>query len=141
MKVLFVCRANAVRSQMGEAFYNSLSGTNDAKSAGVEPEHSIMKDDPRLPPLPLQAMNEVGIDLTEARRKKITEAMVDEADAVIVVLRDTEFPLPAYLEHSPKLVRWDDIPDPKGTDIETHRVVRDAVKKKVMDLLAMETAR
>ena len=135
MKVLFVCRANAVRSQMGEAFYNALTGTTDATSAGVQPENSIMKDDPHLPPLPLEVMKEVGIDLRDARRKKITEEMVNAADTVIVMIREDEFPLPPYLLGSPKLVRWDDLPDPKGTDLQTHRAVRDAVQSKVRGLL------
>ncbi len=54
--------------------------------------------------------------------------MVDKADAVYAMC---EVPLPDYLEHSPKLTRWSDIPDAKGTDLPFHRTVRDQIKEKV----------
>lgn len=62
--------------------------------------------------------------------------MVLDADTVISMLGD--YPLPHYLATSPKLVRWDDIPDPVRQPIEIHREVRDAVKKKVIEMLQVQ---
>ncbi len=135
MRVLFICRANAARSQMGEALYNALSGTTDATSAGLDLGHSIMKDDPRLPPKPIEVLKEIGIDVSSKSRKPLTEAMITEADMVIAMIREGEFPLPPYLSSSPKLIRWEDIPDPKGNDLEFFRKTRDDIKTRVETLV------
>lgn len=135
MTTLFICRANAGRSQMAEAIYNSLSGTRDATSAGVDLKNSIMKDDLAIPPLVVQTLTETGLDVSNARRKEVTESMVKEADRVIVLMQEHEFRLPAFITNSPTFVRWDDIPDAKGTDLEFHRKTRDAIRLKIEQLL------
>src|SRR3989344_369922 len=108
MKVLFVCRANAGRSQMAEAFYNDMTGTNDATSAGVDLANSVKGDDPSVPDLVIEVMKEVGIDVSQKRRDLLTKEMVDAVDKVIVI---TDYPMPEYLEKSEKLLRWADVPD------------------------------
>src|SRR5882724_5704942 len=102
MKVLFICRANAGRSQMAEAFYNNMTGTNDATSAGVDLKNSVKGDDPSLPELVIKVMEEVGINVSQNRRDYITKEMVEVADKVIVI---TDHPMPDYIEKSPKLIR------------------------------------
>lgn len=133
MTVLFLCRANAGRSQIAEAFYNSLS--EGALSAGVNLENSVMKDDLRVPPLVVEVMKEVGIDVTLAQRKKVTPEMVAGAKKVIALLSESEFPLPTYVTESSKFERWGDIPDAKGTDLDFHRKTRDVIKIRVERLL------
>ncbi|MES2135320.1 MAG: low molecular weight phosphatase family protein [Patescibacteria group bacterium] len=133
MKVLFVCRANAGRSQMAEAFYNSLTRTNQATSAGVDLTNAPKGDDASLPDPVIEVMNEEGIDLSSKRRQLVTKEMVDTADLIVVTV--TDFPLPDFLAQSPKLVRWDDVPDASRTDVNFHRKVRDLLKKKVEDLI------
>jgi|ERR1035437_7942923 protein-tyrosine-phosphatase len=132
MKVLFVCRANAGRSQMAEAFYNSYIGSKKATSAGLDLKHSTKGDDLSLPDSVIEVMNEIGHDLSSHRRKELTEQMVNDADIVVVT---SDYPLPSYLENSKKLVRWDEIPDAARTPMDFHRKVRDMVKKRVLELI------
>lgn len=120
---------------MAEAFFNSFTNSHNATSAGVDLAHSILKDDLSVPPLVIQTMQGAGIDISSARRKPITEELLKEADTAIVMMQDGEFPLPEYLEHSPKLIRWSDIPDAKGTSLEFHIQVRDQIKEKVKKII------
>ena len=65
-KVLFVCVHNSARSQMAEAFVNSLYGDRfEAKSAGLEPGD--------LNPLVVKAMEEIGIDISNHRTKSVLD--------------------------------------------------------------------
>ena len=132
MKVLFVCRANAGRSQMAEAFYNFHIGSKGATSAGLDLKHSTMGDDLSLPDSVIEVMNEIGHDLSSLRRKELTEQMVNDADIVVVT---SDYPLPLYLKGSNKLIRWDEIPDAKHTPMDFHRKVRDMLKKRVLELI------
>jgi arsenate reductase len=134
MKVLFICRANAGRSQMAEAFYNALTNTNDASSAGVDLKNSVKGDDPSMPELVVEVMRERGIDVSQKRRKYLTLDMVDTADRVVAIGENYE--LPEYARTSPKLLRWTDIPDAVRTPIEFHRLVRDMVEKRVALVVA-----
>jgi len=62
VKVLFVCIHNSARSQMAEAFLNQMAGDEFiAESAGIEPGN--------LNPLVMEAMKEVGIDISGNRTK------------------------------------------------------------------------
>ena len=133
MKVLFLCRANAGRSQMAEAFYNAMTRSYDATSAGVDLANSVQGSDPSLPPLVREVMAEKGYDLSAYFRKEVTPHMVEEADMVIAI---TDHPLPDYVEQSPKLVKWLDIPDAVRTPIEFHRDVRDMVEKRVREMIS-----
>lgn len=136
MKILFVCRANAGRSQMAEAFYNALTHSKNSSSAGVDLPNSTVGNDPHLPPLVKEIMEESGLNMDAARRKWITEDAVKECDMAIVIMEEGEFPLPEYLEKSPKFVRWDGVPDAKGHDLAFHRTVRDKIYDKVLNLIA-----
>jgi arsenate reductase len=63
-RVLFVCIHNSARSQMAEAFLNSLAGDRfEAESAGLEPGS--------LNPLAVEAMKEIGIDITGNKTKSV----------------------------------------------------------------------
>lgn len=135
MRALFICRANAGRSQIAEAFYNDMTGTKDASSAGVDLLNSSMKENLAVPQRPIDTMREVGIDISNARRKWLTEEMVDAADVAVALLEEHECSLPDYLTGSPKFVRWDDVPDAKGTDAEFHRETREKIRAKVEALI------
>lgn len=112
MKVLFVCEGNMMRSQMAEAFYNKLTNTTDASSAGAAAavEREVPKEI-------AQSMLEKGISMGGMVGKQVTRDMVDEAEIVIT------FPTP----HMPKSILEDvktrewDVSDPfymadDGTD-------------------------
>ncbi len=120
---------------MAEAFYNELSLAHTATSAGVDLAHSVMKNDLSVPPLVVEIMQEAGIDVSTARRKNVTQSMVQNADTVIAIMEEEEFPLPEYISHSPKLIRWHGIPDAKNKDLAFHRVVRDQIKEKVEKMI------
>jgi arsenate reductase len=63
-RVLFVCEHNSARSQMAEAFLNSMAGeTYEAHSAGLEPGE--------LNPLAVEVMKEAGIDISDNKTKSV----------------------------------------------------------------------
>jgi len=77
--VLFVCVHNSGRSQMAEAFFNQLAqGKVRALSAGTDPDDAI---DPAV----LEAMREVGIDMSGNGPKALTPEMVEQADRVVTM--------------------------------------------------------
>ncbi len=117
---------------MAEGFYNAMTGTEDAISAGVDLANSVKGADPSVPDLVVEVMREVGIDVSNKRRKVLTQEMLESADKVIVI---TDYAMPEYVEKSPKLMRWADVPDAVRTPIEFHRTVRDIVKDKVEALM------
>jgi arsenate reductase (thioredoxin) len=66
IKVLFVCIHNSARSQMAEAFLNSLAGDRfEAESAGIEPG--------KLNPIVVDAMKEIGLDISKNKTKDVFE--------------------------------------------------------------------
>lgn len=127
-KVLFICEGNMMRSQMAEAFYNTLTGTHDATSAGA-----LDVDRGHISKRAREVMDEVGIDTSHLKPKQVTEQMVEEADKII--LFPTNF-MPEYAKNSPKAERWE-VVDPhyhydQGMDLV--RQVRDDIKQKVEKL-------
>src|ERR1700679_378711 len=78
LKVIFACVHNAGRSQMAAAFFNHLADPEKAEaiSAGTEPGL-------RVHPEVLAAMQEVGIDLSDAKPKKLTEEVAQGAQLLI----------------------------------------------------------
>ena len=98
MKVLFVCEGNMMRSQMAEAFYNELTKSQDAVSAGATAE---TKD--HISKRAIEAMSDVGYDVTHLKPKQLTESMVDEVDKIIYFSSDY---IPTYVTQSPKAELW-----------------------------------
>ena len=123
--VLFVCVHNAGRSQMAAGFMNSLGkGRVEVLSAGSAPKDSIN-------PIAVQAMQEVGIDISNNTPKVLTPEAVQESDAVITMGCGDACPF-----YPGK--RYEDwvLDDPAGQGIESVRVIRDEIKKRVEQLLS-----
>ena len=123
--VLFVCVHNAGRSQMAAGFMNSLgAGRVEVLSAGSAPKDSIN-------PIAVEAMQEVGIDISNNVPKVLTPEAVQESDAVITMGCGDECPF-----YPGK--RYEDwvLDDPAGQGIESVRVIRDDIKKRVEQLLS-----
>lgn len=125
-KLLFVCVENAGRSQMAEAFAKKYGeGKVEALSAGTMPAKEVN-------PLVVQVMREERIDLSANEPKLITNQMVQEADAIIVMGCSAEGFCPAPLLS--KVVDWG-IEDPKNKSIEKVREIRDEIGNKVKKLI------
>ena len=123
--VLFVCVHNAGRSQMAAGFMNSLgAGRVEVLSAGSAPKDSIN-------PVAVQAMQEVGIDISKNTPKVLTPEAVQVSDAVITMGCGDACPF-----YPGK--RYEDwvLDDPAGQGIEAVRVIRDEIKKRVEQLLS-----
>ncbi len=128
MKVIFACVQNAGRSQMAAAFFNQLANREQAEaiSAGTEPGL-------RVHPEVLAAMQEVGIDLSNAKPRKLTVDLAKQAQLLITMGCGENCP------YVPGL-RRDDWPlrDPKGQPIDEVRAIRDEIRERVRSLLAQE---
>jgi len=123
--VLFVCIHNAGRSQMAAGWLTALAGDAiEVRSAGTAPKDQVN-------PVAVEAMREVGIDLTAATPKVLTGEAVRASDVVITMgCGDTcpYYPGTRYLD-------WP-LDDPAGQGIEAVRPIRDAIKAKVEELVA-----
>lgn len=123
--VLFVCVHNAGRSQMAAGFMNAIgAGRVEVLSAGSAPKDSIN-------PIAVQAMQEVGIDISNNVPKVLTPDAVQESDAVITMGCGDACPF-----YPGK--RYEDwvLDDPAGQGIESVRIIRDDIKKRVEQLLS-----
>jgi arsenate reductase (thioredoxin) len=123
--VLFVCVHNAGRSQMAAAFLTSLSGgAVEVRSAGSEPADQVN-------PAAVQAMAEVGIDITAEKPKILTDQAVRASDVVVTMgCGDT---CPFYPGK-----RYEDwvLDDPAGQGVEAVRPIRDEIRRRVETLIA-----
>lgn len=123
--VLFVCVHNAGRSQMAAGFMTHLSqGRVEVLSAGSAPKDSIN-------PVAVEAMAEVGIDISHNSPKVLTTEAVQQSDAVITMGCGDACPF-----YPGK--RYEDwvLEDPAGQGIESVRIIRDEIKVRVENLLA-----
>jgi arsenate reductase len=122
--VLFVCVHNAGRSQMAAAFLTHLSeGSVEVRSAGSEPADQVN-------PAAVQAMAEVGIDITAEKPKILTDQAVRASDVVITMgCGDTcpFYPGKRYLD-------WV-LDDPAGQGVEAVRPIRDEIRRRVEVLI------
>ena len=123
--VLFVCVHNAGRSQMAAGLLARLAGDRiEVRSAGTQPADQIN-------PVAVQAMNEIGIDITSATPKILTGEAVETSDVVITMgCGDTcpFFPGVSYRD-------WK-LDDPAGQPIEVVRRIRDDIADRVRALIA-----
>jgi arsenate reductase len=132
-KVLFVCIHNSARSQMAEAWLNSLYGDRfEAQSAGLEPG--------TLNPLVVTAMDEVGIDISRNRTKSVYDFFKkgELFSWVITVCDESAAERCPMFPGIVKRLHWS-FPDPSlltGTAEEKMAVIRkirDAIKMKVKE--------
>jgi arsenate reductase len=124
--VIFACVHNAGRSQMAAAFFNSMADKDKARaiSAGTKPGDKVH-------PEVAAVMDEVGIDLSGARPKKLTAELAQGAHSLVTMGCGDECPV------VPGARREDwPLPDPKGKPIDEVRRIRDAVRAQVAGFLA-----
>ena len=123
-EVLFVCVHNAGRSQMAAALLDrGGQGKVHVRSAGSEPAGAIN-------PAVVQAMSEIGIDLSKEFPKPLTDEFVRAADVVVTMGCGDACPIypgKRYLD-------WE-LPDPAGKSVEDVREIRDEISRRVTALL------
>ncbi len=125
--ILFVCVENAGRSQIAEGFFNLKYAPKlpyRAISAGTRPASQIN-------PLAIQAMNEVGIDISSQKSKIITEDMIKSSEKSVNMgcIDKTECPM-LFINN---VIDWG-IEDPKGKPIEKVREIRDEIDRRVKEI-------
>jgi arsenate reductase (thioredoxin) len=120
--VLFVCNHNAGRSQMAQAFFERHAPADvRAESAGSSPAQAVW-------PTVVEAMAEVGIDLTGRKPRKLLREMQLHADWAVTMGCGDACP------YVPTTVEGWDIPDPAGCTLEEVREIRDAIEQQVLEL-------
>jgi protein-tyrosine-phosphatase len=123
-RVLFVCVENANRSQMAEAFARLHgAGRVEAYSAGSRPSG-------RVNPRAVEAMKELGYDLTRHRSKGLEDVAGVEFDVAVTMGCGDECPLVT----AGRRLDWQ-IPDPREMPPEQFREVRALIEAKVKELL------
>jgi arsenate reductase (thioredoxin) len=128
-EVLFVCVHNAGRSQMAAALLERKAADRvTVRSAGSEPAD-------RLNPAVVEAMGEIGIDITE-RPKRLEDDMVRTSDVVITMGCGDACPIYPGKRYED----WE-LEDPSGKDLQTVRGIRDRISERVDLLLRDLTGR
>ena len=123
-EVLFVCVHNAGRSQMAAGLLEAKAGGRvRVVSAGSEPAD-------QLNPAVVQAMEELDLDISAERPKKLEDEMVRESDVVITMGCGDACPIYPGTRYED----WD-LEDPAGKDLETVRRIRDEIEGRVDALL------
>ncbi len=126
--VIFACIHNAGRSQMAAAWFNALADQAKARavSAGTDPGT-------RVHPEVLEAMREVGVDLSDRTPQKLTDDLARGAQMLITMGCGEQCPIVPGL-------RRDDWPleDPKGKPLARVREIRDDLRARVIALLRQE---
>jgi arsenate reductase len=123
-EVLFVCVHNAGRSQMAAALLDRLGGGRvRVRSAGSEPARS-------LNPTVVEAMREVGIDISREFPKPLSDGAIRAADAVITMGCGDSCPIYPGKRYED----WE-LEDPAGKDLGTVRRIRDEIEIRVTRLL------
>ena len=130
-RVLFVCIHNSARSQMAEAFLNQIGGDRFlAESAGLEPG--------QLNPVVVEAMREVGIDLSGQPTKSVDSMLARDTpfDHVVTVCDETNAERCPFFPGGAKRRHWP-FADPSGftgtaeEKLAGTRQVRDAIRRQI----------
>jgi protein-tyrosine-phosphatase len=130
-EVLFVCVQNAGRSQIAAGLLDQLAnGRVQVRSAGSEPADEIH-------PAVVDAMAEVGVDISKEFPKPVTDELVRAADAVVTMGCGDACPIYPGKRYED----WE-VDDPADADLEDVRRIRDQIServRKLLDELAPET--
>lgn len=123
--VLFVCLHNAGRSQMSAALLERQAGPRHrALSAGTTPAE-------RVHPEVVEAMREIGIDLSDRRPQPLTHELAEQAEVVVTMGCGDECP---YIPGK-RYIDWS-LPDPRGRPLAEVRATREEIARRVRALVA-----
>ena len=88
-RILILCTGNSARSQMAEGWMKSFDAGLEVRSAGTQPAS-------RVHPAAIEVMREIGIDISGARPKNVSEYLEQPFDLVITVCDDADRTCPAF---------------------------------------------
>ena len=132
--ILFVCVRNGGKSQMAAAIANKYAGDRfEIHSAGTKPGAALNAD-------AVEALTEVGVDMSHGHPKGIDWQLLHEIDQLIILGADAQVELPGGVQ--PTIERWiTDEPSARGIKgIERMRLIRDDIDDRVRDLLSQLVA-
>lgn len=122
--VLFVCLHNAGRSQMSQAlFERAAHGRHSSASAGTTPAG-------RVHPQVIEAMRELGIDLSDHKPLRLTDELAQQADLIITMGCGDRCP---YIPGK-RYIDWN-LPDPAGQPLDEVRAIRNEIERRITRLL------
>ena len=122
--VLFLCVHNAGRSQMAAGWLQHLAGDGvEVFSGGSEPADQVN-------PSAVEAMREVGIDISSATPQRWTDDVVGRADVVVTMGCGDACPVVPGTRYED----WE-LPDPAGQGVEAVRPIRDDIEGRVRGLM------
>ncbi len=124
MRILFLCVANSARSQMAEGLARAILPKDiEIASAGSAPG--------QINPLAVQAMSEIGIDISRQWSKPLDAAAPETADLIVTLCTEEVCPFVPGTIHR---LHWQ-ISDPSSIgDIATFRAARDQIRDKIAGL-------
>ncbi len=126
-KVLILCTGNSARSQMAEGLVNHLRGEQwEAFSAGTHPTGYVHPD-------AIAALQEIGVDISQARSKSIDEFRRAAFDLVITVCDDAAEECPIWLGQGKRTHIG--FPDPARGTLADFRSVRDGIRERIIPFL------
>ena len=125
--ILFVCIENAGRSQMAEGFFKKYAPSRfKTVSAGTKPAY-------QLNPIVVEAMKEVGIDISKQKSKELTDEMIRDSYKVVNMgCMDKNFCPTIFV---PKVIEWN-LEDPKWKSIAEVREIRDEIEKRIKEFVS-----
>lgn len=135
-RVLILCTGNSARSQMAEGLLREMAGDRfEVLSAGVEPSH--------VRPQAIEAMREIGIDISKHRSKSVDEFARQEFDYVITVCDNANERCPVFPGQT-KRIHWsfDDPAAAKGDEAErlvVFRRVRDEIETRLREFVESQS--
>ena len=136
-RVLFLCTGNSCRSHMAEGFLRSLGGDRyEAFSAGAKPTGHVH-------PLAIEAMREIGVDISGHSSKSVEQFANESFDCVISVCDSAREACP-HLPIARQQLHWsfEDPAHAAGTDEQKRRVfrrVRDEIRDRIRQFLEAQT--
>lgn len=123
-RILFVCVENACRSQMAEGFARMYGGEGvEAESAGSDPADEV-------DPTAVRMMQEVGYDVGSHRPEPVSAHEEESFDVVVAMGCGDACPSVS----ADRRLEWD-LPDPRGSEDEKYREIRDEIRRRVLELL------
>jgi arsenate reductase len=123
-EILFLCVHNAGRSQIAAAFARAMGGDRvGVHSAGSDPSEN-------LNPAVVEAMKEVGLDISDESPRRLTDEMGLRADVIVTMGCGDACPVYAGKRYED----WE-LEDPRGKSLNTVRLIRDQIRDRVNALV------